>query len=296
MISSDTVKAIMTDPEFDPSSIIVPALQSYIQCNPSKVLEDPVTVKYLAKDCKGALAIVREMDVNAIGKDGPITMEHIRHILSMNDWRVHRYLGYSLEKLTSRQLDNEFVSAIIESRAIGFIESYQTFINKLDRLNKTKILDKCVSLEDTKLWDRPMWESILDWDHYESIRLLAITLANRKMDITPNKLGRHDSNSIRMIPPNLMEHPEYLGMISDAIRNGYPDEYVCFSCGATTSSPSGYTLHRKKCDQQLRYISPYEMLYGKKRPLDIRCDICNKSFKSRSGLTLHKNKNHPTLC
>jgi hypothetical protein len=298
-MKKETLHKILSDPNFDPSSILEEAIVSFVSKNPERLAEDEVVYKYLIRDPSLASQMQKTVDINNI--------ENLKVFLHTASKADH-WVANSVKASFINKLDNvvdENIDAIFElvvTRKIDVTSNpsgMRSFGRKLSDDQLDRLLRVAKTADRVRTWNAEAWDAFLT----TSFGIDTFIECLKKGNIIPRPYD--GSNFFRKMSeiikaegssPRSME-------ILNWCKSEY-DSHICFKCGRgceldasgnhresnVIKSLSGYTLHRQKCDPENEYPSPWEILFNEVRTFEYPCKFCGEVFTTTSGRTLHENK------
>jgi hypothetical protein len=310
MMKDGTVRQILADPEFDPSFLLEPALLNYMSKNPSSVASDKVAMKWLAKDetvIRGIASLVNPNNTSVLA-DAVASIGRMDTSWAKSD-AAHN-LCISIEKCAVNGGFDDIARVaeiVCYSSVTSKVEDLPIFVSLIAPQYREAMLEKAIESGYSIGFEVKSWNTLMDWQSTKMVKMFAKAFEECKVKITDEVL-RYMSGVFKTRPKIYSD--EGAIAVCQAIKNRWPSSFVCFRCGQGSefvdssrdrrrrrsavprriTSPSGFTLHKKKCDPNNEYPSPWESHFMVRRDLEFQCQYCGRECTSPSGLTLHEKK------
>ena len=156
-MQKQTLQRILSDPDFDPSTIFESALIGFIEDNPSKVAQDKVCLRHLVKDREIVGSIVGVVDMN----DTQLIADFLNSIHRSDSWDANKTLKKLLKRL--KEVETANVAAIFETikehaPASRLTKMHLEFVDKLDQGQIDEFVQAAVKVDGIESWNTEDWQ------------------------------------------------------------------------------------------------------------------------------------------
>ncbi len=292
-----TLHKILQDPLFDPAIFLEQAIVEYIKKHPVEVAKDKVALRHLVGDPSTAANVFQLVDIN----DLDLVRSYLQAIPGIPYGQSD-----AVSALTERlhKLREENVAEMLEiiKESIGKVSGLDTpkslyhitpIMGENDLDEMMTIMLKNASLT---LWKPNDWKVAIKTEDGQKALIKTIP-----------KISINDADMFQLLSllGTTLKGTKLANKLLELIRTKWKT-YICFNCGKGKGpwkpisyrpergkndfikSISGYTLHRKKCDPENKFLSPHEIIEGRSMKLRWECDRgCGATFTTLSGKTLH---------
>lgn len=308
-MNEKTAQKIMADPRFDPTTFFDKALEVFVKTKPRTLAGlSGVALEYLIADSTEVCSMVRN---GLVDVSNEIHVDNFMKALAGVTWYQREAMETFTKLMLNSDSDYAFNAWLENIKVFDFMQHpkwYRQWHNILKNQNAIKPVMEKLDEYVSQNWEVESIELLLE-SGTEGRSLIAKWLPHA--EIHPwsarywkrENVTRNEFQIISMACQIEKDNPEFLQEMIEAC-NAKWEAHVCFNCGGgcgfntkseksrnnIIKSVSGYTLHRKKCDPDNLYPSPWEIATGEPRKLEFKCWKCGLVCSTQSGLTLHYKK------
>jgi hypothetical protein len=314
------IKAMLADPECDPTSWLGSALVSWIRINPEQLIKDEVCRKYIvagmdASDIRVIAIGFRDYyekthDIQSVEK----FIEQINTIKGTcgdTAWWVFERCFYTLGVGNKEQL-TALAEAFCKLRGVS-CEPNRSFLKFLTA-EEGKLL---ITNWDTQ-WTVEKWKLLINLFEDHQLEWFINSRFTQKLDQDRGKSWPQDFQLVlehlfQKFPTNLkieffkfIKEAEFKRIwssedtknlakwrhrgVDEGVDEGVKiNEKLC-TCGFIAKSPQGFTLHQNVCGNNVTLYTKMAIQIATLDPDNLLCPGCGKQLKSKPGYVLHQKK------